>query len=390
MKPTVVLSTAVALLFRAGLAAAQTTEEAPKLNLLAAPSAPAFVLMGIEPATIEKPTNLTDLSLVINNATKGFTALPQNFAVQFSPYWMLRDNGKRMSYQEYNSNKVADIMPQTLQFSLGVAQPEVAGAGVGSTKLGAGLKVSVLRGQLDTAVTNAIEARKRAAELENRGFDLRLRELMRTKYPSGVPNPATKPTEFAAYTQDVNRIERQIREDDVKIREARTKAMQRLSNVAFTRSGWKLDVAGGVALDFPDQRFNNSRVDKWGVWLTGGYEVPNRPWSVLGVARLLTTPSTAEAFAQTSFDAGGRLIYNKVLRQKGSLSVEYAHREVLERGRLSSNRYVFNVEYPFLPNQLLTLSLGRNFDGTTIQEGNLIAALNLVFGLGSRRNIEAP
>lgn len=377
-----------ALLSALAHAQAQTAAEVPTLNLLEAPSSPAFVLMGIEPATVEKPTNLTDLSLVVNNATQGFTALPQNFALQFSPYWLLRDNGKRLTYQQYNSNRVADILPQTLQISLGVAQPEIL-ALAGATKLGAGVKFSLLRGTLDTAVTQALAARQRAANLENATLTARILELTRTKYGGVVPNPTTNPVGFAAYQQDIDNLEALVREEPL-VRATRLRAMQRLAEVPFGRYGWKLDVAGGLALDFPDQRFNNSRVDRWGVWLTGGYELPRGHWSVLGVARLLTSPSSAELTPrQTSFDAGARVIYNKLLRQKGALSIEYAHRAVTNGTAESSDRYVFNVEYPFLPNQLLTLSLGRNFDGSSLQEGNLIAALNLVFGLGAKRNIVA-
>lgn len=377
-----------AFLLTLPVAQAQTTPEVPTLNLLEAPSSPAFVLMGIEPATIEKPTNLTDLSLAVNNATQGFTALPQNFALQFSPYWMLRDNGKRLTYQQYNSNHVADILPQTLQVSLGVAQPETQ-ALAGATKLGVGMKFSLLRGTLDTAVTQALAARQRAADLENATLTSRILELTRTKYGSVVPNPTTDPAGYKSYQEDINNLDALVREEPL-VRATRQRAMQRLAEVPFARYGWKLDVAGGLALDFPDKRFNNSRVDRWGVWLTGGYELPRGHWSVLGVARLLTSPSAAELTpTQTSFDAGARIIYNKVLRQKGAISVEYAHRTITKGRAESSDRYVFNLEYPFLPNQLLTLSLGRNFDGTALQEGNLIAALNLVFGLGAKRNIVA-
>ena len=46
---------------------------------------------------------------------------------------------------------------------------------------------------------------------------------------------------------------------------------------------------------------------------------------------------------------------------------------------------MFNIDYAILKNQKLTFSFGKNYDGTTTKDGNLIATLGMVFGFGNKR-----
>jgi hypothetical protein len=48
-------------------------------------------------------------------------------------------------------------------------------------------------------------------------------------------------------------------------------------------------------------------------------------------------------------------------------------------------RWVLNAEYDIGNNQRLTFFFGRAFNGTTTKDGNVIAALNFLKGLGNRR-----
>lgn len=65
---------------------------------------------------------------------------------------------------------------------------------------------------------------------------------------------------------------------------------------------------------------------------------------------------------------GGEIIYRSVLNPQGVAPAW---------------RYIVNCDYQVKKNTHLTLTLGRDFDGTFNKDGNLIAALNLVFGLGN-------
>jgi hypothetical protein len=46
---------------------------------------------------------------------------------------------------------------------------------------------------------------------------------------------------------------------------------------------------------------------------------------------------------------------------------------------------VANADYALAANQKLIFSFGRNFDGTITKEGNLVAALTVLFGFGTSR-----
>ena len=169
------------------------------------------------------------------------------------------------------------------------------------------------------------------------------------------------------------------------------KNLKRLATgLKITRKGPFLDFATGLVLDFPDDRFDNSRVAKAGAWLTGGYENGAKGLSVLGIGRYLYQPD--KIFADDSgkiksknistLDGGARLAYTGA-QGKFSVSAEAIYRSVLNDNVIKPSwRFTFNAEYSVGFNQKLTFALGRNFNGTITKNGNLIAALNFIKGFG--------
>jgi hypothetical protein len=161
------------------------------------------------------------------------------------------------------------------------------------------------------------------------------------------------------------------------------------------RRGLFLDFATGLALDFPDNKFNYSLVSKAGAWLTGGYESGNQGFSFLGIGRYLYQPD--KIFADdtgristkniSTFDAGARVALN-AFQGKFSVNAEAIYRSVLNDNVIKPNwRFTFNAEYSVGINQKITFAFGKNFDGTVTKSGNLIAAINFIRGFGSNKKI---
>jgi hypothetical protein len=189
-----------------------------------------------------------------------------------------------------------------------------------------------------------------------------------------------------------NQIDKEVAEE---IGSQKAEIIDSLKLIARTleirRWGAKLDFAGAIELDFYQMQFSNSSISTYGVWLTGGYEFEKAPVIMLGVARLLSNPEQ-EYMKDDSLlvknnlegDLGARLVIDNL--KHFSISGEIVYRFSFNIPELQPTwRCVVNVDYQFSPNKLLNFSFGRNFDGTQVTGGNLVAALNLVLGFGSKR-----
>src|SRR5262245_42359826 len=91
----------VASLMLAGEANARD-DQPPSFNSLRTPTSPAFTLLGIEPTSVERPNTPSSLAASLLNQTAGFSTLPRDYALEFSPYWLVghprltwRDDSRR-------------------------------------------------------------------------------------------------------------------------------------------------------------------------------------------------------------------------------------------------------------------------------------------------------
>ena len=156
------------------------------------------------------------------------------------------------------------------------------------------------------------------------------------------------------------------------------------------RMGFKWDVAGGVVLDFLNERMDNSQVSKGALWTTAGWETEENVaflflarWSLNPESAFMGEADSLERRDINNLDLGARF----ALDPKGgrfTLSAEAIYRQVqAELGIAPTWRVVANAAYDFGNNRRFTFSFGRNFDGTLTKDGNLVAALNLLLGFGS-------
>jgi hypothetical protein len=386
-----------------------TLPDSIDINLLNAPSNPAFNLMGISPSSIDKPTDLNAFRLSIQNATNSFTKLPTNYAVEISPASLF--NKKSQTLQQFNSTKFRDVFWQSFSISVGITQSNIedkeTNDSTSFTKLGFGLKTSLIRPHWNSTTLEKVDSFYYYLSLADAEYEKIADPLFKSNARLNeikllITNaPPDKVDSLIKLQGDV----RQSVINDLK-KSIQNGAFAKASNdlKAYTqglkieRKGPFLDFATGMALDFPDNKFNNSVMSKAGAWLTGGYENGNKGFSILGIGRFLFQPD--KIFADDSgkvksknistFDVGGRLVING-FQGKFSLSTEVLYRSVLTKNVIAPSwRLVFNTEYDVGFNQKITLAIGRNFDGTITKDGNLIAALNFIKGFGSNKKINKP
>jgi hypothetical protein len=363
----------VCLSLLAAAAAAQ-----PDLQLLQAPSSPAFVLLGVEPASVERPGDPSDLSVSLLTATQKFSVLPQNYAMGFAPYWLL-GAGKRVTFDQWRrEGSLATTIAQTLDLSFAAVSRETD-----VTALGVGLRFSLRRGSIPASAAADRLAELEAAQLDAaRDLSARIMaaesaDTVMTALEAVLLTPGLTPEASAVVEQAIATRRTQL----VAALEplAREKYYAKLGELAaqvdLRRQGFKLDFAGGATGDFPGRKVEDGRLDRGGAWLTGGYE--GSRFAFLGVARWMAE-NVAGGDNVSSFDAGARVVYAGARRFAASL-------EGLNRWSSADDtwRASLIVDYDVLPNRTLSVSLGRDFEGRAT--GNLIAAVQLLMGFGAKR-----
>lgn len=383
------------------------------LDLLNAPANPAFNLMGISLNSIDKPTDLNSFRLSIQNASSSFTKFPSNYGVEFSPASIFTK--KSQTLLQFNSSKFKDVFWQSFSVSFGLTRSNADDKEVDDStsfsKIGCGIKFSFIRPHWNQNTAAKVDSfyyflklsKDEYTKLAKPLFDSNSEIKRIEKELASLPDPPdiVKLTELNNKLKEVRSSIIDALKDSLQ-KDAHAKVSNDLKAYAkglkIERKGPFLDFATGVVLDFPDDKFGNSRIGKAGAWLTGGYENGNKGFSALGIARYLYQPD--KIFADDSgkvsnknistFDIGARLALNG-FQGKFSVNAEAIYRSVLNDNVIKPSwRFTFNAEYSVGMNQKITFAVGRNFNGTVTKDGNLIAAINFIRGFGSNKKTGNP
>lgn len=360
-------------------------------DLLLAPPAPGFVLLGIEPASVERPGAVTDLAVTILNQTDNLSVLPENFALEFAPYWLFAERG--ITYEKYANHKnIKSNFLQTLSFSVATAFNSETSPDSPSASIALGIRFSLLRGKIDSEFNDyadSLDTLYKELDELNKKFEPEQRRRIKKDETirkledeflnaDAAIQPTIKPLIEAQVAQRKAEIKQQV---EAEVREQHAENIESIkgliSRLRLRRIGWKLDVAGGAVADFPQRVFDDGSFSRWGAWLTGGYEW--RKWIALGVFRFLGNYDDSD---QSNFDLGGRLIFDNF--KKFSLSAEGVYRN-LPNSSTDDNqwRLALIFDYAIAKNKSISFTVGRDFEGK--QSGNLISLVNLLLGFGSNR-----
>ncbi len=383
----------ISVLFLFLLPACLHAQDELSLDLLKAPGSPGFILLDKEPSSIERPTNPTDFMVSLRNATDDFSTLPKNYAVELAPFWLF--GGKNISFSDMmdSSGNMCNAMKQTL--SLSVAINTAGNELISKTQLGIGIKFSIIRGPVSEEFLKANG--KRMEVLRNIEKDFHEEEgykKIQSKYRA-LRKDTTLNQEAVSIDEDIETNNYQEARMEG-LQKKYEKELENLSKTKLTRSGWGLDVAGGFVTDFPNQVFEEGVIPKYGAWLTLSYAC-DKNISFLLLARELFQKDESYADKNDNIriadlnhtDGGIRMIIDK---SRFSFSLEGLFRftgggDDLKSENKNAWKLMFNAGYDLGNNKIITFNLGRDFDGTVSKDGNIIAALNLVLGFGSSRNI---
>ncbi|HEY1195180.1 hypothetical protein [Flavobacterium sp.] len=413
-----------------------------EFDLLKAPISPASNLLGFSQSDIDKPTDVSAFMASLQTATNSFSQLPSNYAIDIAPFWLFKKESlEDITTKGLGISRGKKVLKETLVLSFAVKNTDTISNNFNptSTYAALGFRFSIYRGKYDkttndklTTITKLQKTKlaymkikhdevydKLDYEIKN---DSQQRENLYKGYNYNDQSPKNK---FYLETLEKKadslssiieeKIEKQLESkkmleklknvnvtDNQKLIDEEERAKQsemiddEITKIAkefqISRVNFTWDIAGGISSEFRNKNFNNSKVYNSGIWTTLGYTW-EKSGSLLGLVRYLYNPDKIFALENqvnnidnvSTLDTGVRYIIGKS-QSKFNCSVEVIYRSVLSPNTIDSSwRLMLNADYAILKNQKLTFSFGRNYDGTTTKDGNLIAALGFVVGFGNER-----
>ncbi len=381
------------------------------INLLQYPSSPALSVLGLEATQVPNPDENHDIGLSIRNATNNFTTLPNTFALDIAPAWAFPQ--KKPVFVEYSvktdSSKgspgasSASPQAQPLQRHRVWIDSKISFAYTNAdnhTRLGVGFRVPLMKGKI---VSDYADALKYVDEFFNQhrykaGDTAEIQRLRAERKKALNAHPEDRKALNAKYDSLIQHLEK----------DSQTVYLQTLSPqidsvfkaayqyLKFYSVGFNLDFGTGLSVEFPTLSFSYTRVPIWSAWLSGSYFF-NDNLSVLGVGRYAVLPE--EMYTDPSdntkmkvandqhIDVGFKIQYFN--HSTLSASFEYLKRLTPNNVDIQpTDRYTVNINYALAKTNLLTFSVGKDFDNQLLKDGNVVALLHFLFGFGNQRPVK--
>ncbi|MFZ4547944.1 MAG: hypothetical protein ACOYN4_10945 [Bacteroidales bacterium] len=418
--------------FNKNLKAQSEIDTTVNLDILTVPNSPAFNLLEISPAAVDKPTTPNDFAISIANASNNFSVLPRNYAVEFLPISFFPKS--KESYAKFTNDaayvkswnqKLWNTVSQTFLISGGFSTDENVETTTPDfikTRSGLGFKFSLTRGKIDTAFEeykNSIDVIRSQLKVLHSVIDNKwethkqtdmaylmfasqrdtlMNVMKRVSMDSTLTlnEKAEKNNYLKKQFDELNKLKTfaedeyktmMLKEDSSALVYAAQALKKQIEQIKFKRYGWLMDFAGGMVIGFRNDNFQNSVLQQYAFWFNGGYAC-KQGFSFMALARYSNLKNAfVDAQGVNSdkafYDFGGKIEF-QTNDNKLSLNGEIISR--VSTG-LPLVRYTFNAGYQVGKNQALTLSVGKAFAGTAQYGGNLIAALNFVKTFGSSRSL---
>lgn|GEM_PF-2600197 len=352
--------------------------EQGSMNLPVVPSCPAAVLLGMAPTEVAVPGSPTDLAVYLSNLTGNLSVVPDDYAAQIAPFWLL-SLGRNISYESFSRG--SDPWNNSLQTAtMSVASVGPSDDSLESRSMAFGLSISPLRGSLYdpdgrmAAIRFEIDS---LLEVRNSGFHVKYEELcsadaeLQSWYSSSDQSEEMRIRIEARQSQHAEEARQVLAEDSTEV----TRIKQLVSEIPVRRVGWKLNFACGWVLGFPEDDFDQGSLDRFSLWTTGGHE-----WSEASLLAMVRYNRSWQDDSLSTLDIGASTSWNGP--SASVISAEYLLRSLVNQDAGSEDhRVTVSVSYPVLRSASVTFSFGRDFG----DEGNVISQLSIGVGCGSTR-----
>ncbi|MCF8367832.1 MAG: hypothetical protein K9G76_02230 [Bacteroidales bacterium] len=299
-------------------------ESGVDLEKLKAPSSPASTIIGIQPSDISRPKSVKDVELsLFNNFTdNGSLSVPNDYALEFMPYWLLnKKNVDEIKYLEADKFKA---MYSNLSLSVSSTTSSIVNDSINSNAIGVGLRTIIYKSPVKEQkkkIINMIILNRRInavnvifstlineQQLEKNNIEISNYDEMKRYISEYISRDDFIKSTFGddPYYRKITKEEcleiadkmfyfLDAHKDDLKnidawedkidaIKSDMKKAHEiiniedSITNYLTNRAGFQLELTGALSLNFPSNDFEYSRIPKAGIWLTGYYQNNTDSW----------------------------------------------------------------------------------------------------------------
>lgn len=338
-----------------------------KLEDLKFPSSPAFILLDVAPTSIERPTTTKAFSTSILNSISANNGIPQNYAIDFAPYWFFKHKKlNAMNYWGFKKTMVGNDQKPFSQARFG------------------NISFATIKSQVTVDTIGTMK------EISNIAFGFRT-TLFQWRASKDIED-------LIAYNnQHVERLSQLMSDPNIPLHEL-FKALEadkilsdcnkNIARVLNRKPLFALDFAGASSWSFEDNTYSTIKTNRSGAWLTLNYAQSlnkkenrnkNDYLNLYLTGRLLNDNNvlTEDAIISTStiFDSGGKL---ELELDRFSISYEYIYRNDLTNN-FNTYRSSGLIKYRASEQLLVTAAFGKNFGNSN----NAITQIGLSWGISS-------
>jgi hypothetical protein len=338
-----------------------------ELQNLKTPTSPAFVILGIEPTSVERPSTPRAFALSLLSAAQGEGGvLPENYAAEFAPYWMRPQ--PRLTFAEYFDPNWLQSLRQT--FSISLATNSVATGADSVTGVGLGIRFSPRAGEPSNTLLALVRAIRTADSVLVR-LDQAVARAQRRNDTTALDTLRPK----------------------ILIQEAEARALSAEFRANDERVGLRLDFAGALAAFYPQNDFRAGQIGRTALWGTLAYRLERPGMDVIVLGRWMQNDADVQ---QDVWDVGGRAV---LLYDRFSGSVEWVARSATDAAGPgaggqpaldSGNRVVGMLEYKATNDLFFSFSFGQDYPIEGDDRHPLVAIVGGQLNFGSRPLVSLP
>ncbi|NND63236.1 MAG: hypothetical protein HKN48_08585 [Flavobacteriaceae bacterium] len=415
------------------LAIGMTLYAQKKLSKLEAPSSPASHILGMQPSAVLNPKSYQTLetALFSNFVSENDFVLPNDFALEFTPYWT-KNHGLSITEYLYPENAI-DQLVRNASFSLASTQNFKLGDDMNSNALAFGFRTTFYvsnkadrektKADLQTiynassmrAVLGSIIAPTAASSADLDTFWLNFQNKLTEKiveYTDNGPESAAKLSgeirkeskNLTSYDQ--NNTSQFIQElmDIIYRKTDGETAINAFEDYMKKRYGLSIDVAYAAALNFPTKKFDFSYLPRQSVWVTPNYRFkdnldflkiaavfryewyfrdfytryfPNQEVFENNIDYGLELESQFKRFS-ISFEAVGRSANSQI-----PAGTDVSGNELFRKDSDSDFQYIGTFSYNITESIIVSYSFGNRFETIENSGETLVSLLGLNFGFGA-------
>lgn len=371
---------------------------------LRAPTSPAFSLLGVTPASVDRPQSTKALTLNLLSALNSGDGIPKNYALELTPYWFASHPG--LTFDKYYSQDPARSMLRTLSISLATA-PLLPGNATAGSQIALGVRATIIPGQANALLQSLrdqlVALDKQLAGQMGQGLAALKHEHDRyvKRLQSTLGNATRASLEARIHEVDAKIADLAQRApagvSPEKMREAEDLTM-RIQELDAQRVGFMLTVAGGQVWGFAGDAFSAHEVSRTGVWATPAYRLRTcelapkndsldcaSSLDFIGVLRYLSDHTATSD--PSRWDVGGRLVWQVSKPLALSAEAVRRNRPLLSTSTDPTHRVVAIAEYRVRDDMLFFASFGKDFEKGTDHK-TLVTLLGLNFGFGQKPVID--